>query len=510
MQSKNASIWTEKAHFPSFPTLNKDLQVEVAIVGGGLTGITTAYLLARKGVKVVVLESEKVGSGTTGFSTGHLTSWLDADYSFIASRFSKETARKVAQSMNDAINLVENICRQENIDADFVRLPAYQFAEDESQVKELEDEAFATTEAGLINQLMDSVPLPFSVKRGLKLEEQGEFNALRFVEGLSQKVIQLGGQIFTDTHVTDVDDSNPCVISTKNGPKVTAQHVVLATHTPIQFNMVQTELLPYMSYVVVAKLNGKAIPKALYWDTLEFYHYIRTYEVDGQSYLVVGGEDHKVGERSVDENEPFRKLEEYIRSHFGNLEITHRWSAEYFYSADGLPYIGRSPFGRNKYIATGYTGDGLTFSVAAATVLSDLLTNVKNPMASIYDPARFNLLASATDLAEQNLEFLYKFVKDRFSTDAKDVSDVPRGEGRLVRVEGQQLAVYRDEKDTVHMMSPVCTHMHCVVQWNGAEKSWDCPCHGGRFHATGEVLVGPPVKALAKHEILAKDQVRKE
>lgn len=504
MQSQHNSIWVETGQFPSFPTLAADLRTDVVIVGGGITGLTTAYLLAKRGVKVVVLESEKIGSGTTGFSTGHLTSAIDADYSFIASRMGKDTARMVAQSMQAAIDCIEQICRQENIDADFVRLPAYQFAEDESQVKDVEDEAFATTEAGLINQLMDSVPLPFPVKRCLKLEEQGEFHSLKFVQGLSQRIREMGGQIFEHTHVTDADDSDPCVVSTKNGPKVTAQHVVLATHTPIQFNMVQTELLPYLSYVVVAKLKGHSIPKALYWDMLEFYHYIRTYEANGESYLIVGGEDHKVGERSVDEHEPFRRLEKYVRDHFGDLEITHRWSAEYFYSADGLPYTGRSPFGKNKYIATGYTGDGLTFSVVSAMLLTDLLTGVENPLAKIYDPARLNISASASDLAEQNLDFLYRFVKDRFTTDAKDVAEVPRGEGRIVRVDGQQLAVYRDDKDTVHMLSPVCTHMHCIVQWNTAEKSWDCPCHGGRFHATGEVLVGPPVRALSKKEIKAE------
>ncbi len=506
MQSQHTSIWVQTGQLPSFPKLEADLQADVVVVGGGITGVTTAYLLAKKGVRVVLLESEKIGSGTTGFSTGHLTSGVDADYSFIASRFSKETARLVAKSLKDAIDCIEQICRQENLDADFVRLPAYQFAEEESQVQEVEDEAFATTEAGLINQLGDSVPLPFPVKRSLKLEEQAEFHSLKFVQGLAQRFQQLGGQIFEHTHVTDADDSNPCVVTTRDGHKVTAKQIVLATHTPIQFNVVQTELLPYQSYVVVAKLDGHTIPKALYWDTLEFYHYIRTYEADGQTYLIVGGEDHKVGERSVDENEPFRKLEGYIRDRFGNLEISHRWSAEYFYSADGLPFIGQSPFGRNKYIATGFTGDGLTFSVVSAMLLSDLLTGNKNPLSRIYDPARFNLAASATDLAEQNLEYLYRFVKDRFATDAKHVADVPAGEGRLVRVEGQQLAVYRDEQDTVHMLSPICTHMHCIVQWNKAEKTWDCPCHGGRFTCTGEVLVGPPVRALTRKEIKAEKE----
>ncbi len=506
MQSNKTSLWVQTGQYPSFPTLDADLNAEVVIVGGGITGLTTAYLLLKKGIPVIVLEAEKIGHGTTGFSTGHLTAGIDADYSFLQSRFGPETARQVAQSMMAAIKCVEQICLEENLDADFVRIPAFQFTEDPKQVKELEDEIKAASEAGLSCHPIDAVPLPFSVVKAFRLDNQADFHPLKFVQGLSQCIRQMGGLIFESTRVTDVDDSEPCVISTHNGPKVRARQVILATHTPVQFNMVQTELLPYQSYVVVAQLDGQEIAKGLYWDTLEFYHYIRTYEADGKKYLVVGGEDHKTGDREPDSNEHFERLETYIRTHFGNLPITHRWSAEFFYSADGLPFIGRSPFGKNKFIATGFTGDGLVFSVASALLLTDLLTGVDNPLAKVYDPARFNLTASATDLVEQNLEFAYRFIKDRLVTDAKSVSEVPKGEGRIIRMGLKQSAVYRDENDQLHFLSPVCTHMHCIVQWNNAEKSWDCPCHGGRFKATGEVLTGPPVEALLRQEVEIKNE----
>jgi Rieske Fe-S protein len=186
-------------------------------------------------------------------------------------------------------------------------------------------------------------------------------------------------------------------------------------------------------------------------------------------------------------------------------EFTHRWSSQYFESSDGLPYIGRSPFGKNKFIATGFTGDGLTFGVVSALLLSDLLTGKENTLAKVYAPNRANVIASAKDWAEENLTTIYHFVKDRLTTDASEAAEVPRGEGRIVRVEGKQLAVYRDENDLVHALSPVCTHMHCIVQWNNSDKSWDCPCHGARFEAsTGEVLNGPAVRALTKEQINAE------
>jgi glycine/D-amino acid oxidase-like deaminating enzyme/nitrite reductase/ring-hydroxylating ferredoxin subunit len=499
MEDFSKSIWTNTTNTSSFPVLSQNIETDIAIVGAGITGMTLAYLLTQKGLKVTVLESDKVGSGVTSYSTGHLTSSIDADYSFISSRIDKDTSRRVAESMQQAINLVEQISQLEHIDCDFVRLSAYQFTEDESKVKELTDEYQACWEAGLPVDLLDQVPLPFPVKKAFELRNQADFHPLKFIQGLSKSILAKGGEIFEHAHVTDIDDQpNGCTITTREGHKIKARKVVLATHTPIQFNVTQTELLPYRSYVVAAKLAGQSIQKGLYWDTLEFYHYIRTYEQNGESYLIVGGEDHKVGER-INEKEAFDQLEAYVREKFQIQEITHRWSAELFYSVDGLPFIGKSPFGNNKYIATGYTGDGLIFSVVAAMLLTDVFTGIDSPLEKIYSPKRFHPLAASTDFVEQNLDFAFRFVKDRLQTDVKELSEVPVGEGRLLKVDGKQMAVYRDQSGTIHALSPTCTHMGCIVQWNDADKSWDCPCHGGRFAATGEVLNGPPVEALVKH-----------
>jgi glycine/D-amino acid oxidase-like deaminating enzyme/nitrite reductase/ring-hydroxylating ferredoxin subunit len=496
MQQHLKSVWLQTAQAPSSHLLTSDLEADVVVIGAGITGITTAYLLAKQGKKVIVLESDKIGSGVTAFSTGHLTASIDADYTFISSKISKEAAKQVANSMQTAISTIAEICRQENIECDFVRVSAYQYTEDDNQVKELADEAQASQEAGLEVRLGDQIPLAFPVKKMFEIKNQAEFNALKYIYGLATCVVREGGQIFESAHVTDVDDSEPCVVTTDTGRKIRASQVVLATHTPIQFNVTQAEMIPYRSYVIAARTNGKQFPKGLYWDMLEHYHYIRTYEYGGENYLIVGGEDHKVGKDKFDENEPLNRLENYTRQKFGNLSISHRWSAQHFESADGLPYIGKSPFGKNKYIATGFAGDGLTFGVVSALLLSDLLTGKTHPWAELYSPTRANIIASAKDWAEENLTTMYRFIKDRLTTDAGDAVEVPMGEGRIIRIKGQQVAVYRDEQDQVHAHSAVCTHMHCIVQWNDSEKSWDCPCHGARFDAYGQVINGPAVIAL--------------
>lgn len=496
MQQHLKSVWLQTSQAPSAHLLTSDLEADIVVIGAGITGLTTAYLLAKQGKKVIVLESDKIGSGATAFSTGHLTASIDADYSFISSRISKETAKQVAASMQEAISKIEDICREENIACDFVRLSAYQYTEDNKQVKELADEAQASEEAGLEIRLGDQIPLAFPVNKMFEIKNQAEFNALQYIHGLAACLVREGGQIFENAHVTDVDDKEPCVVTTDTGLQLRASQVVLATHTPIQFNITQAEMLPYRSYVIAMKVIEKQIPKGLYWDMLEPYHYIRTYAYNGENYLIVGGEDHKVGKDKFDENEAFDRLENYARQKFGNLSISHRWSAQHFVSADGLPYIGKSPFGKNKYIATGFAGDGLTFGVVSALLLSDLLTGKTHPWADLYSPSRANIIASARDWAEESLTTMYRYIKDRLTTDAGDVIEVPRGEGRIIRLKGQQVAVYRDEQDLVHTHSAVCTHMGCIVQWNDSEKSWDCPCHGARFDAHGQVITGPAVKAL--------------
>lgn len=506
MQQHLKSIWIHTVQAPSFSHLTSNQETDIVVIGAGITGITTAYLLSKKGKKVILLESDKVGSGVTAFSTGHLTASLDADYSFIASKISKDAARQVAASMHLAIDQVEKICHEENIDCDFIRLSAFQYTEDDSQVKEVEEEAKASKEAGLDIHLDGQTPLPFPTKKMFEIKNQAEFNALKYIYGLAECFVRNGGTIYEGTHVTDVDDSEPCVVTTKEGWKIRANHVVLATHTPIQFNITQAEMLPYRSYSIAVQLVGKQIPKGLYWDMLQHYHYIRTYEQDGESYLIVGGEDHKVGADNFDENEAFERLEKYTRERFDVLKVTHRWSAQHFESADGLPYIGKSPFGRNKYIATGFSGDGLTFGTVSAMLLTGLLTDVSHAWAKLYSPARANIQASARDWADENLTTLYRFVKDRLTTDAGEVVEVPLGEGRIIHMKGQQVAVYRDEYDQVHAHSAVCTHMHCIVQWNDSEKSWDCPCHGARFDALGNVITGPAVRALTPVSIEMKNK----
>lgn len=277
----------------------------------------------------------------------------------------------------------------------------------------------------------------------------------------------------------------------------------MATHLPLFFNVLQTVAAPYLSYMMAARIKSPEYPVGLFWDTAEPYHYTRYYRHNNQSYVVVGGEDHKTGHVTNTE-ERYENLEKYIRERFDIEEVEYKWSAQYYEPADGLPYIGKSPFSNDMYVATGFSGDGLVYGTIAGIIISDMIGEKENAWLKAYNSTRFTPAASAADFIKENADVAKQFVKDRLISDPVDVSEVQVGEGKIVKINGEKMAVSRDENYELHAVSPVCTHMKCFVHWNKSEKSWDCPCHGSRFSMEGEVIYGPAVKDLAKKEITAR------
>lgn len=488
------SLWHATASVPSYPPLQTDETADVVIVGAGLTGLTAAVLLAREGRRVIVVEARRIGSGVTGGTTAHITAILDTRYHTIASDFGDDGAKLVADSQLAAIDQIGMLVRDYEIDCDYQRLPGYLYTEKQSDVEMLTQEYEAMKAAGLPVSMQAQPDLPFPIVQAIRVEDQAQFHPLKYLNALAQVATRLGCAIYEQSKVVKIEDNEDGVRVETEGGSVSAGAVFMATHVPPGLNVVDTQVAPYRSYVIACKTAGQ-YPDGLYWDTEDPYNYTRAYRHNGEQWLIVGGKDHKTGQND-DTNERFAALEAYAREHFAVESISYRWSAQVYEPVDGLGYIGLSPGANHYYYATGYSGNGMTYANVAARLVTDLILNHENPYQDVYSPARIKPVASAADYVRENVNVFSRLIGDRLKREANSFDDVAPGEGKVIRMEGKQIAVYRDADGTVHALSPVCPHMKCIVGWNTAEQTWDCPCHGGRFAADGTWLEGPPMHNL--------------
>lgn len=488
------SIWSSVSRRASFPQLQeKNLHVDVVIVGGGITGVTTAFLLKSSGKRVALLEAQSIGSGVTGKTAAHLTEAIDTRYSVLEKAFGAEGARLAAQSSRAAIEMVGELDARLSLRADFERLPGYLYSERDADVETLRRELEAARAAGLVVEF-GSAPLPFPVAGAICFRNQAQFNPITYLTGLAGHVVGNGSQVYEQSRVVSIHEDEPCRITLEHGVVLTAERVVLATNAPLNRLLLQTKVSSYRSYVVAGQSSEPL--HGLFWDTDDPYHYVRSLRAGNRNYLVVGGEDHKTGQES-NTHERFDKLLGFA-TRFGLRNAEYRWSAQVVEPVDGLPLIGRNGSSDAVFVATGFSGNGTTFGTVAAMILRDACLDQLNPYADLFHATRIKPLAALTTFVEENVDFPLHLVVDRVrKPDAGTLEEIGMGQGKIVRAGGERIAAYRDEEGHLHAVSPVCTHLGCHVTFNDAEKSWDCPCHGSRFDVDGRILNGPAIRPLA-------------
>ncbi len=487
-----SSLWQDTAKpyaSHSVDTLNSVF--DVAIVGGGITGVTLGLQLQKQGKKCIILEAKNLCYGTTGGTTAHLNTIMDNPYPKIISDFGKDGAQIVAQCAKDAITLIESNAVEYKIDCGFERTSAYLFSQDEKQTSELNDIQSACSEVGVETKFSNTIPVPINFRKALEITGQGKFHPVRYVHALAKAFENLGGFIVEQCRVTDIEEGDVISIET-TVENVKAKTLVYATHIPPGINLLHLRCSPYRSYAMAVKLQGEDYPSALAYDMYDPYHYYRTQEIDGERYLIVGGEDHRTGE-NANTNKCFLQLESHIRTHFNVSDITHRWSSQYYEPVDGLPYIGKLPGAKdNVFVATGYGGNGMTYSHVAALELSSLILKEESRYSDLFSPSRIKPVAGFTEFVKHNTDVVAQFVGKWFVTEKlEEVSSLAPDEGKVVKLHNETMALYKDTTGSLHAVNPACTHMKCSVAWNAAEKSWDCPCHGARYSIEGDVLNGP-------------------
>ncbi len=480
------------------PSLSEDLEVEAAVVGGGIVGVSAAHQLAEAGLSVAVLEARTIASGVTGNSTAKLSALQGTIYSRIRGKHGPDAAHAYAELNRAGVEEAFAIAERLGIECRIERRPAFTHAEREENRDQIEDEIEAARAAGLDASFTEETDLPYAVAAAVRLDEQGQFDPVAWCRGVTRQIADRGARVFERTRAKRVSTGEEIRVETETGAEVRCERLVVATHMPfLDRGLYFARLGPKRSYAVAGPVAGEP-PRGMYLSVESPTRSIRSFaDLDGSEHVIVGGEGHKVGHS--DPVEHYRNLERDLLSRHGAEAVDYRWAAHDLVPVDSLPYIGRlTPWGDRVLTATGFSKWGLAAGIGAAGVLRDLATDRGNPLAEAFDPTRLNLRAALPELVKERGDDAFRFFFDRLKR--RPTADPAPGEGLIAASGREQHAVYRDEGGELHRLSARCTHLGCIVAWNPAERSWDCPCHGSRFAATGEVLQGPAVEPLARKD----------
>jgi glycine/D-amino acid oxidase-like deaminating enzyme/nitrite reductase/ring-hydroxylating ferredoxin subunit len=501
---RSTSLWIHTATVGQRAPLTENTRADVCVIGAGIAGLTTAYLLARDGRRVILIDDGTPGCGQTGVTTAHLSSVIDDSYEEMIRLHGVHGARLAYESHRAAIDRIEAIVHLERLDCDFARVSGYLFLGPERDEKALGREFGAAQQAGVEVERLSRVPDGGVKAAGpcLHFPRQAQFHPLEYLRGVAAGFERAGGRLFTGTHVATVEGGDDAHVTTSDGRTVHADAIVVATNVPINDRLViHTKQAPYHTYVIGARIRPGALTPALYWDTHDPYHYVRLQRVsnrelggdndEGVDIVIVGGEDHKAAQ-AFDVEERFERLKAWTVEHVPDAgDVEFRWSGQVMETQDGLAFIGPNPADeKNVYVATGDSGMGMTHGTIAGILLSDLIAGRANPWAPLYDPSRIRA-GAATDFLKENLNVAAQYTAWITAGEVSSIDDIAPNSGAIIREGAMKVAVFRDEAGALHRHSAVCPHLGCIVGWNAAASTWDCPCHGSRFDRGGTVINGP-------------------
>ena len=492
------SLWKTYSAGSSFAPLFGNISTEVAVIGGGITGITTAQLLSEAGFDVAVLEAYSVGGGSTGGSTGNIYNATETGFDTLTSKYDTEVVRQVTAAREEALQLIRQNILQYSIDCDYKAQPWFLFSSNEQNQDKIDKEYKAASDAGVDVSYIAPGEVPFPMVNGIRIDNQGQFNPLRYVQQLAKAIDGGSVAIHEDTRVLSIEEIDGIIRVETNRGIVSAKYVVHATHTPkgrmVDFH---ATLGTYREYGVAVKLASGNYPEGIFWGYFNANDRfsVRSYEHDGEKFLVCVGQPHRVGQQENNE-ENIVNLENFLREHFDVAEVTNRWGGQNYKPANSLPYIGRKSKGSNEFVATGFSTDGLTWGTAAAFIIRDIIMDKETHYTQLFDATRHSPVKAAGEFIKENASNAAQYFKDYILFKDSKLDEIPAGEGKVLEYDGKKVAVYKNDMGEMKACSAICTHLWCVVHWNRAEKTWDCPCHASRFDTNGNIIEGPALDPL--------------
>jgi glycine/D-amino acid oxidase-like deaminating enzyme/nitrite reductase/ring-hydroxylating ferredoxin subunit len=493
-EGEPVSLWVATAGTTEYPVLSGDLEVDVAVIGAGIAGLTAALALKRFGRTVAVIEAGRVGTGVTGHTTGKVTSLHRLAYTALARGHGTGTARQYGQANQAAIEHVAHVVAAEGIDCDFRRVANYTYAESDDALELVRAEANLAARLGLPSTFTAEVPLPFPVKGAVRFDGQAQIHAVKYLQGLARAVNGEGSFVFEQTRAQQVHDGSPAVVDTDNG-SVRARDIIVATNVPWGGQgLFYLRSHPHRSYIVAGRVDTPPLD-ATFISADQPMRSILTVGVNGTSYVLTGGEGHRVSEAG-DTAARYRRLAAFAHDRLGVDTVAYRWSTLDGMPLDGLPYAGlMSPTAKHVFVITGLRKWGLSNGTAAALILADTLSGRENPWARVFNSNRITPAASARRFVQENVRTVAAVLAGKLGGRPSQ-ADLSPGEGAVIKVSGGSTAVYKDSDGQVHAVSATCTHLGCTVGFNSADITWDCPCHGSRFATDGSVIQGPAAKNL--------------
>lgn len=503
--------WRDFIDLPEFPSLDKDMDVDVVIVGGGITGLTSAYLLVNEGLKVAVLEAGRLLNGTTGHTTAKVTAQHDLIYDEFIRNFGRSKARLYYEANTDALNFIKQTVESHQIDCDFTMQDAYIYATTDEYTLKLEKEAEAYKKLNIDGELVDHIPFNIEIKKALVMKNQAQFHPIKYLVHLIQTIQQKGGLIFEHTTAVNAESGDKPTVLTREGIRVTGSYVLSCSHFPFYegLGLYSTRMHADRSYILAVKTQER-YPGGMYLSVDQPTRSLRSAIIDGEEMILVAGESHQTGQ-GKDTMEHYKALQEFGEQVFDLENIVYRWSAQDLVTLDKIPYIGELTSSHpNILVATGYRKWGMTNGTAAALLFRDIILDKENAYQDLYSPSRFYANPSLKNFLVENADVVSHLIKGKLEISDVRAEDLSNDEGSVVTIEGQRKGAYKDREGKLHIVDTTCTHIGCEVEWNSGDRSWDCPCHGSRFFYTGEVIEGPAEKPLQQYDYTMLDNLTSE